>query len=81
MYRTNGKMAVRSASETKTKGKISTELASDSNIKGRISAESAEECFIRGFSLKIEGSKEQNGSMIGFIWQKIMQHGIRIGFI
>ena len=35
-----------------------------------MSAESAEERFIRGFSLKIEGSEEQNGSMIGFIQQK-----------
>ena len=64
----------------RARGKISAELASYNKSRGRLSAESAEERFIRGFSLKIEGSKEQGGSMFGLIWQKIVQHGIRIGF-
>ena len=44
-------------------------------------AESAEERFIQGFSLKIEGSTEQNGSMIGFIGQELLQHDTKTGFV
>ena len=45
-------------------------------------AESAEERFIRGFSLKIEGSGEREGSMVGFMGQEILQqHDTKICFV
>ena len=44
-------------------------------------AESVEERFIRGFSLKFQGAREQNGSMIGFIGQELLQHDTKTGFV